>query len=588
MSDGFPFWQISLFAFGGIFNLVVSIMMFYLRSKGGTDKYTKSQLWALSLLAWLFFFNFLITICEVINRSLYNIGYDSKIWPSVSLWNIMTLITAYLMLAFGLVYPRILTRWQQMKILIIGILLLGLIVIAFDIQDTHAELRKYFAGADIISISYAFAVFIPVFIWLSEYTRQPSKEGRMMYTILIWGFLFAIITRNVRQVILVVTSYRSSLHALYIFQLVLIFLVFIKLALGLWKRKKQWSAPEYIHVGMLIASFAMAIIAGYIHPSSIPGSAYVAPGQNVYVSSFMGLTFGWLLVRPALFSYGLLRYRLLGTQVKAENIMAIIGAILGSTLMTLGIMGITGSPGEPAIIGGAIFIGAILFYPFLKLSRRGVTRLLPMSAGAKRVSMRERRNTYLMSLQTAVVRGDIADEEDAAALEELRKALEVTPREHDLLLESIAQHEARRAPKREIEEAYLIFRDGRLLSHYIHTEREIEAGKDKDIVAGMFAAITEYVKEAMARGGGSRASMDTISYGASTLLIEREDNIFLAVVLAGVDDLQLRQAMRDALAEVHEKYGKFLSDEWDGNREALEGIDRHLITFAERVDRWDK
>ena len=43
-----PLWIITLFIFAAIFNLAISFMMFYLRFKGRSENYTKSQLWALS------------------------------------------------------------------------------------------------------------------------------------------------------------------------------------------------------------------------------------------------------------------------------------------------------------------------------------------------------------------------------------------------------------------------------------------------------------------------------------------------------------------------------------------------------------
>ena len=174
-------------------------------------------------------------------------------------------------------------------------------------------------------------------------------------------------------------------------------------------------------------------------------------------------------------------------------------------------------------------------------------------------------------------------------MEELRKALRVTEREHILLLESIAKHEARLAPRPAVEEAYLIFRDGRLLGHLIPDAKSLKTDggpkeKDKDIVAGMFTAISDYVKEAMSRRpDGGR--MDTISYGASSLVIETDRNVHLAVVLKSQDDLAVRQVMRDTLSEVNERYRKYLSKSWDGNREDLKGLEDLLAKLVVEVSR---
>jgi hypothetical protein len=581
-------WSISLFLFGGIFNLTFSLMLFYLRSKGGTDKYTKSQLWALSLLAWLFLLNFMISVSDCANMYIYNNEALEKSWGSFSLWMTLTLFTPYLLLSFGLVYPRPFTRWTRLRIILIGILMTALALVAYDMSIGHIHVIKSFTRFDLIEQSYTFAVFIPVFIWLSEYGRQPSNESRTMYTILIWGFLFAIITRSVREMVLSEVG-DVLLSAHYIVETLLISMVLIKLALSMWRLRKRWATSETLHISMIVLSIIIGIATGLIHPTESNWNPFETPGYEKLVSNFMGLTFGWLIVRPALFSYGLLRYRLLGSQVRAESNLALIGAILMSTFVSLFIINLTQGQGGPAVVFGAIFLGVLLIYPFLRVSQGIVTRLLPMSAGAKGVSMRERRNTYLMGLQTAVISGEVPDRQDRAALEELRKALRVTEREHILLLESIAKHEARIVPRPAVEEAYLIFRDGRLLGHLIPDVRSLKTDgapkeKDKDIVAGMFAAISDYVKEAMSRRpDGGR--VDTISYGPSSLVIETDRNVHLAVVLKSQDDLAVRQVMRDTLAEVNERYKKYLSKSWDGNRDDLEGLEDLLAKLVLEVGR---
>ena len=593
MTTYVPFQFISLYIFAGIFNFSLSGIMFYLRSKGGTESHTKSQLWGLTLLAWLFFLNGMICFTDGGNYYFEDLLMSEPLWYTYTLYHTLILFTSIPLLAFGLVYPRPIASWKWLKHIILGLMMFGILITIVDINRSHRSL-SWFWSMTPSDMLYIPTVFVPIFIWLSQYSRAPSKEGRMMYTIFIWGFLFVVVAQNVQNLMVDLTQPQP--HSIFpgtVVVFLFLILVFIRLLKAMKDQRKRWAIPEWLHMAFLILSLSIAI-GGGIYRNEVMAELTTRPyPDEYYYLFFMTVTFGWGLFRPALFSYGLLRYRLLGTQVKAENALAILGAVLMASIFSIAIVNLTGAEGDPSVVGGAILVGLIAIYPLWKLSQKGVTRLLPVSAGAKGVSMKERRDTYFMALQTAVVHGEIPDNEDKEALVVLRKALGVTEREHDLLLESIALHEARRTPKREVEEAYLIYRDGRLLAHYLPEIKDRPAvegapDKDKDIVAGMFAAITQYVKEAMRRGKAGKASMDTISYGASSLVIERERNIVLAVVLTGIDDLVLRQAMRDTLADVEEKYGTILTDRWDGSQEELEGMDKMLEKFTKRLVRWER
>lgn len=588
MNVPYPPWYLSIYFFTAIFNLIVAFIMFYLRSKGGTDKYTKSQLWALSILGFLFLMNFTLIVMDIVKRVIANMGGDLFTYPYHSLWSILTIFTAFLLLSFGIVYPRPLTKWDKLRPILLAVLIIGLLVVWSDIVDKHYYWRDILPGIDVTGLIYLPAVFIPVFIWVSEYSRQPSKEGRMMYTIFIWGFIFGIITFHVSSLFSFIFGYPYSYVVPLPIACILIALVFIKIVLGLRKLRMRWAAPEYIHVIMMVLSMTISIATAFVRVETYIGGRWYMNIDAGLVEYFFSQNFGWSMVRPALFTYGLLRYRMMGSQVKAERAIAFLGAILSSSFIALFIVNLTSGANNPVVIGGAIFIALILMVPFLRVSQNVVTRFLPLSAGARGVSMRERRNTYLMGLQTGVVKGEMTDKEDETALEELRKALGVTKREHHLLMRSISEHEARRAPKNEVEEAYLIFRDGRLLAHFIAggettgSKKGSGGGKDTDVVASMFAAISEYVKEAM-RSEDGMGRMDTISYGGSQLVIESERNILLALVLRTADDLAVRQAMRDTLSVVNERYRKVLTSSWDGDKASLEGLDGELSALVERL-----
>ena len=173
------------------------------------------------------------------------------------------------------------------------------------------------------------------------------------------------------------------------------------------------------------------------------------------------------------------------------------------------------------------------------------------------------------------------------ALRTLKKELSITDREHELLIDSIKLHEARLQPQKAVEEAYLIHQYGLLIAHHRGAGAQIQEDSDSDIFAGMFTAITEYVGDTMDSDNKGRGSTttDSISYGPSSLAIEKEGHVILAALISGADDLELRQLMRDTLAEIVERYPSVNKLDWDGALDGLGGLNRLLADFANRVKR---
>jgi hypothetical protein len=488
----YPLWYISIFVFAGVFNLSFALMALYLRLRGGTERYTKSQLWALTLLAQLFFLNSFLSVTEIGTTTLVNQGIPHRSWAFNALMSNLVIYTAFILLSLGLVYPRPITKWSRLKWIVVGILALGLLFVLLDIIKEHIS-WDFFLYIDRLQFVYFFAIYIPVFIWLSEYSRQPNREARIIYTILIWGFLFVYITSNT-NIYLGITLHDGYWIPALVVMVTLAILALIRLAVALWGHRKRWSYPEYAHLLLLLAAVGIGLITGLIGPYSgiIEGTPHIK-----HLAFFLAMTFGWIIVRPVLFSYGLLRYRLLGTQVKAERALAVLVTVIISTVFGLLILNIITKEPTTLTVAVAVLSGLVLLFPCWKISNRFLERLLVSNIEAQDLSMRERRNIYLMGLQTAVVHGVLEDEEDRQALKNLKEELAITDREHDLLMDGITLHEARLIPEKRVEGAYLIHTHGLLISSYKETKEEEldEEGTDSDIFAGMLTAITEFVDE---------------------------------------------------------------------------------------------
>jgi len=79
-----PFAITALFVFSAVFNFGTSALMFYLRTRSGTKEYTKSQLWGITILAWLFLLNGLArcrTCCSRYSSRGQTLTLPTLTWP---------------------------------------------------------------------------------------------------------------------------------------------------------------------------------------------------------------------------------------------------------------------------------------------------------------------------------------------------------------------------------------------------------------------------------------------------------------------------------------------------------------------------
>jgi hypothetical protein len=86
--------------------------------------------------------------------------------------------------------------------------------------------------------------------------------------------------------------------------------------------------------------------------------------------------------------------------------------------------------------------------------------------------------------------------------------------------------------------------------------------------------VTSFVKDALSRTGD--ASLGSLEYGDSKILLERGKWTYLAVVISGGQEpRELREEMRQVLRNVESEYGPALGG-WDGNAAALTGCKKLL------------
>lgn len=117
----------------------------------------------------------------------------------------------------------------------------------------------------------------------------------------------------------------------------------------------------------------------------------------------------------------------------------------------------------------------------------------------------------------------------------------------------------------EIEEAFLVYRDGVLISHL---SRTLVGEKDEDVLSGMLTAVQEFVREAFRYG--ERRELQQMDFGDYRILIERGKFVYLAVVYSGDESPAVRKKVRGVIEQIEGEYGRVL-EKWDGDMESVVG-----------------
>ena len=132
-----------------------------------------------------------------------------------------------------------------------------------------------------------------------------------------------------------------------------------------------------------------------------------------------------------------------------------------------------------------------------------------------------------------------------------------------------------------IEDVFLIYRDGILVSH-LSPGGSLD--KDEDQLSGMLTAVQDFVKDAFTYG--EHRELHQLEFGDYHVLIERGKVVYLAVVYQGRDSGLIRKKVRAVLDRVETAYGGVF-DGWDGDMGRVVGT-RDLLRegFVETKRPW--
>ncbi len=145
-----------------------------------------------------------------------------------------------------------------------------------------------------------------------------------------------------------------------------------------------------------------------------------------------------------------------------------------------------------------------------------------------------------------------------------------------LLLTNVKKDEGEK-PKKEyiIQDIFVVYNDGRVI---LHNSRRIRPDVDEYAIGSMMTAIQNFVKDSFQ--DVEAEELNELKYGSTKILIERGQFIYIAVVISGEGDDDLRGQIRGVLHNIESEYEVLLTD-WDGDVTKLKGVGAHLESLVD-------
>ena len=123
-----------------------------------------------------------------------------------------------------------------------------------------------------------------------------------------------------------------------------------------------------------------------------------------------------------------------------------------------------------------------------------------------------------------------------------------------------------RESKIAVDETFVIYNDGRMLAH---STRRLKPGMDDQVLSSMFVAIQDFIKDSFK--DETSFTLRKLDFGDKSVLIEKGDHLFLAVVLHGKASKKVAKKMKDVLDDIEDEFSAILAD-WDGDLDQVRGV----------------
>ncbi len=133
-----------------------------------------------------------------------------------------------------------------------------------------------------------------------------------------------------------------------------------------------------------------------------------------------------------------------------------------------------------------------------------------------------------------------------------------------------------------IKDVFLIHESGVLITH---STRAPDEERDEEILAGMFTAVQNFVKDAFAED--EKNILKRMDYGDKTVLIHKGNHVLLAVFFTGGEPDWALESMKNFVEDLEKKYEGKIED-WSGDHEELEEIEEIVEYLLEKNGKYAK
>jgi len=132
-----------------------------------------------------------------------------------------------------------------------------------------------------------------------------------------------------------------------------------------------------------------------------------------------------------------------------------------------------------------------------------------------------------------------------------------------------------------IQDVFVIYRDGRLVTHLSKKVRIID---DSEIIGSMITAVQTFVRESFRRE--SKGTLEEMKFGDIRILMEYGPALNIALVIRGTKYESIRPVMTEILDNIHSAWLTELSaNKWDGNLTNIAAIEK--VIQKDLLDRFE-
>lgn len=128
-----------------------------------------------------------------------------------------------------------------------------------------------------------------------------------------------------------------------------------------------------------------------------------------------------------------------------------------------------------------------------------------------------------------------------------------------------------------VEQVFLIYDDGRLIA-YVSLGKEKKI--DRDILGGMLTGVMNLFSTAFVNkeAGDKEIEKYKFELGERSIILDMGNHFFLAIVLMGREDEELRLKAKGVVRDIEREFGSALED-WRGEMKEFEGAEDYIMAL---------